>query len=70
LSDYLRVHEPDSPYLRIERVTDPVCGMTIPRSEAAGCTEHKEHPYYFCIEACRELFLKDPDRYLKTVFRQ
>jgi YHS domain-containing protein len=69
LSDYLRVHEPDSPYLRIERVTDPVCGMTMPRSEAAGCTEHKEHTYYFCIEACRDLFLKDPDRYLMTVFR-
>ncbi len=68
-SDYLRIHEPDSPYLQIEKVTDPVCGMTIPRTEAATSVEHQGKPYYFCVEACRDLFLKDPDRYLTTFAR-
>lgn len=69
MSHYLRIHEPDSPYLLIEKVTDPVCGMTIPRTEAAACVDHNNTPYHFCIEACRDLFLKDPDRYVTAIFR-
>jgi YHS domain-containing protein len=69
MSDYLRIHEPDSPYLQIEKVIDPVCGMTIPRIEAAARVEHDGKPYHFCIEACRDLFLKDPNRYLTTAVR-
>jgi YHS domain-containing protein len=60
MSDYLAIHEPDSPYLQIERVTDPACGMTFPRTEAAACAEHDGKTYYFCVEACRDLFAKDP----------
>jgi YHS domain-containing protein len=66
-SDYLRVHEPDSPYLQIERVTDPVCGMSIPRTEAAASVSHDGKTYYFCIEGCRDLFAKDPAHYLRHV---
>lgn len=68
-SDYLRIHEPDSPYLRTEKVIDPVCGMAIPRTEAAAGAEHNGRPYFFCVESCRDLFLKDPDRYLRAVVR-
>jgi YHS domain-containing protein len=62
MSDYLAIHEPDSPYLQIERVSDPVCGMTFPRTEAGASSERDGKTYYFCVEACRDLFVKDPKR--------
>jgi YHS domain-containing protein len=65
MSDYLAIHEPDSPYLQIERVTDPVCGMTFPRTEAAASSEREGRTYYFCVEACRDLFGKDPAHFLR-----
>lgn len=65
VSDYLAVHDPDSPYLRIERVTDPVCGMSLPRTEAAGYVEHDGTSYYFCVDACKDLFAKDPEGCLR-----
>ncbi len=45
-------------------VRDPVCGMTVdptraPRSEHAGKT------YYFCSGADRDIFVRDPQRYLE-----
>lgn len=44
-------------------VTDPVCGMTIDESEAAGQTTHEGMTYYFCSTACQEQFEADPDKY-------
>lgn len=66
VSDYLTIHEPDSPYLQIARVTDPVCGMTIPRTEAAACADYDGKTYYFCIDPCRDLFTQDAARYLRS----
>ena len=41
-------------------VTDPVCGMRIEDSEAAGTMEYGGKTYYFCSQACRETFEADP----------
>jgi P-type Cu+ transporter len=45
-------------------VTDPVCGMVIPRSEVVGTHTHDGRTYYFCNESCLERFRENPQRYL------
>lgn len=43
---------------------DPVCGMRLkPGQEEANVTYHEE-TYHFCSVECRDLFLKDPTRYI------
>ena len=63
---YLRVREPDSPYQRSSLVTDPVCGMTFHRSDAAESHEHEGRRFYFCASSCAERFRQSPDRFLKS----
>jgi Cu+-exporting ATPase len=46
------------------KVKDPVCGMTIEDSEAAATSVHEGKTYYFCSQACKDNFDKDPDKYL------
>lgn len=48
-------------------VTDPVCGMTIEQSDAAGQATHKGVTYYFCSRACHERFEAEPDEYAGAV---
>lgn len=43
--------------------TDPVCGMTIDDSAAAGSVVHDATTYFFCSSACRDSFRADPNRY-------
>src|SRR5687768_3645243 len=43
---------------------DPVCGMTVDPSRAAGHTEYKGKTYYFCATSCLRKFTADPERYL------
>lgn len=43
--------------------TDPVCGMTIDESAAAGSTSHQGTTYYFCSSGCPERFEADPGQY-------
>lgn len=43
---------------------DPVCSMEILETESAATTTHDEVTYYFCSEACRELFDRNPHSYL------
>jgi YHS domain-containing protein len=62
--DYLRTATPESPYHEHDKVTDPVCQMTFPISEAADSMEYKDHVYYFCVEGCRRKFVTAPERYL------
>ena len=42
---------------------DPVCGETIDPGRALARTEHAARLYYFCSEACKEAFSRDPQRY-------
>lgn len=43
---------------------DPVCGMDVDPSTAAGSSEYKGTTYYFCAPGCKRQFDKDPERYL------
>jgi Cu+-exporting ATPase len=43
---------------------DPVCGMTVDPSSAAGSVEHEGKKYYFCSPHCVHKFRADPKRYL------
>ncbi|RMF84484.1 MAG: YHS domain-containing protein [Nitrospinota bacterium] len=45
-------------------VRDPVCGMDIVPTQAAARSEYAGKIYYFCARVCKELFDKDPERYL------
>jgi Cu+-exporting ATPase len=49
---------------------DPICGMEVEPSTAAGKHEHNGQTYYFCSVHCLELFKKDPERFLKARAQQ
>jgi Cu+-exporting ATPase len=44
-------------------VVDPVCGMTIDPTSAAGSAEYEGRTYYFCSNHCVESFKADPAKY-------
>lgn len=43
--------------------TDPICGMQIDESKAAGQSEHQGQTYYFCSPGCKRKFDENPDQY-------
>jgi Cu+-exporting ATPase len=43
--------------------TDPVCGMQVDESRAAGRAEHDGQTYYFCSTGCLGKFRADPAAY-------
>ena len=43
--------------------TDPVCGMAVKESEAAGKAVHAGEAYYFCSSRCLEQFNANPSAY-------
>ena len=44
--------------------TDPVCGMQVEESEAAGQAEHEGRTYYFFSSACKSKFEANPAEYV------
>jgi YHS domain-containing protein len=46
------------------KVKDPVCGMIIDSTEAAGSYEFDGTMYYFCATECRDAFVSNPSRYV------
>jgi len=48
-----------------ETAFDPICGMEIPKAHAVAEVEYQGRTYYFCMEGEKEIFLKDPEKYLK-----
>ncbi len=56
-------HRPSPPS---HEVLDPVCGMTILPSEAAGHADYQGRTYHFCSEWCVEQFQKNPSQFLET----
>jgi len=58
VSDYCRIHAPDSPYQRDATVVDPICGMSFLRSEAKASVTQRGGPIYFCSVACRDEYEK------------
>lgn len=49
---------------RNEMPRDPVCGMTVDEKNAAATASHGGTTYYFCAEACKRTFEKDPGKYV------
>lgn len=43
---------------------DPVCGMKVDPSAAAGSVEHNGTTYHFCSRHCVEKFRAEPEKYL------
>ncbi|MDQ6760580.1 MAG: YHS domain-containing protein, partial [Acidobacteriota bacterium] len=43
---------------------DPVCGMTVEESRAAGRSEYEQESYFFCSAGCKKKFDNDPALYL------
>jgi len=43
---------------------DPVCGMTVEPSTAAGSSVYEGKTYYFCHPGCLKKFQHDPKKYL------
>ena len=44
---------------------DPICGMDLEPSTAAGKHEHNGQTYYFCSQHCLAKFKENPNRFLK-----
>lgn len=60
-------------YVRLKRdtrdqrrvpVTDPVCGMSMNRSDMQERLNHHGHLYFFCSPRCKEQFATEPARYV------
>ncbi|MDH4198176.1 MAG: YHS domain-containing protein [Candidatus Aminicenantes bacterium] len=49
------------------KVVDPVCGMSILKSQAKATFEYKGETYYFCSTGCKDRFAKEPETYLAKV---
>jgi P-type Cu+ transporter len=44
--------------------TDPICGMTVEPTNAAGKHERNGKAYYFCSQHCLTKFKEDPDKWV------
>ena len=44
-------------------VKDPVCGMNIDMTSAAGQSQYKGQTSYFCGSKCKEKFDLNPEQY-------
>lgn len=44
---------------------DPVCGMDVEESKAAGVSEYRGTTYYFCSTGCKAAFDKEPEQYVR-----
>lgn len=42
---------------------DPVCGMDVNEKKAVASFDYEGQTYYFCAEACRRAFERDPEKY-------
>ncbi len=46
--------------------TDPVCGMEVEESQAAGISIYKGKTYYFCAPGCKKKFDEHPELYIRS----
>ena len=42
-----------------EFAQDPICGMQVRKEDAPASTEYESKMYYFCMDGCKEGFLKE-----------
>jgi YHS domain-containing protein len=46
--------------------TDPVCGMSVNKTDAPAKMDYQGMTYFFCIDECRKKFTENPQRYLAS----
>jgi YHS domain-containing protein len=63
LDSYLAVEMVDH-YQTENAMIDPVCGMRVHKLFAGEPVKYQGRDYYFCVPACREKFVADPEHYL------
>jgi YHS domain-containing protein len=44
---------------------DPVCGKQLDEKTAPAKSYHQGQTYYFCADACKRSFEKDPKKYIQ-----
>jgi Cu+-exporting ATPase len=49
--------------VRINLAKDPICGMNVNEKTAKIKSEYNGKTYYFCNQACKATFDKNPIRY-------
>ena len=49
----------------LEKMTDPVCGMSINPYEALAQTTYQGQLYVFCSQECRNKFDRQPAKYVE-----
>jgi Cu+-exporting ATPase len=54
----------DHDHATTEKLTDPVCGMSVSK-KSEHQLEHEGQYYYFCCAGCKSKFLIDPEKYLQ-----
>lgn len=42
---------------------DPVCNMEVDEQNAAASSQYKGEDYYFCSQACKQKFDRNPEQY-------
>jgi len=47
-----------------DAVVDPVCGMKLKKEEAQVTYQYNGKTYYFCMEGCKDKFVKNPEEYV------
>jgi Cu+-exporting ATPase len=52
--------------MEIAMEIDPVCGMSVDPSTAAGAWPHRGTTFFFCSVGCLERFKADPEGILAT----
>ena len=45
---------------------DPVCRMKVAKGSKVPSFVFESETYHFCADSCREAFMADPEKYLKT----
>jgi YHS domain-containing protein len=48
---------------------DPVCKRQVEEKTAAGKSEYRGKPYYFCSDQCKQAFDRNPERYVNEKVR-
>ena len=45
---------------------DPICGMQVDPTKAAGKSEPLGRTYYFCSASCKHKFDQNPEKYARA----
>jgi len=49
---------------------DPVCDMKVTEETAAAKSMYKGKVYYFCSTLCKQMFDREPDKYVQALENQ